>query len=40
MEGITMIMMAEMTEFVKEDIISQNLRQAHDIKVQIDIILC
>lgn len=39
MEGITMIMVAQMAEFVEEDIIAQHLRKAHEIEVKIDIIL-
>ena len=39
MEGITMVMVAQMAEFVEEDIVAQHLRKAHEIEVKIDIIL-
>ena len=38
-EGITMVVMTEVAEFVEEDIISHDLGKAHKIEVQIDIIL-
>lgn len=38
MEGITMVMMTQMAEFVEEDIISEHLRETHEIEVEIDIV--
>jgi hypothetical protein len=37
-EGITMVMMTKVAEFMKEHIIPQDLRQTHEIEIQIDII--
>ena len=38
MKGLTMIVMTKMTEFVKEHIITENLRKTHEIEVEIDIV--
>ena len=39
MEGTTMVVMTEMTEFVQKDIVAKRLRKPHDIEVEIDIVL-
>ena len=38
MESMTMIVMPQMTEFVKKDVVLQHMRQTDDIEIQIDII--
>ena len=38
MEGMTMIVMTQMTELMKEDIVSQDMRKADYVQVQIDIV--
>lgn len=37
MEGMAMVMMTQMTEFMKQYIILQNQRQAYYIKIKIDV---
>ena len=37
MEGMAMVLMAQMAEFMKEDIILKNLGQTYNIEIQIDV---
>ena len=36
MESMTMIVMPQMTEFVKKDVVLQHMRQTDDIEIEID----
>lgn len=40
MKGMAMVMMAQMTQFVKKDIILKDLRQTDYVKIEIDVRLC
>ena len=37
MEGMAMIMMAKVAEFMKEDIVLKDLGQTYDVQVQVDV---
>jgi hypothetical protein len=40
MECVSMVLMAEMTEFMKQDIILQDIRKTDDIEIKIDVPFC
>ena len=40
MKSMAMVMMAQMTQFVKKDIILKDLRQTDYVKIEIDVRLC
>ncbi len=39
MEGRPVVMMPQMTEFMKQDIVAQDMRQPHDVQIQVYIVL-
>ena len=40
MEGMTVILMAQMTQFVKKDIVLKDLRKSHYLQIKVDVALC
>ena len=40
MEGMTMVVVAQVAEFVQEDIVPQDMRKADYVQIEIDIVAC
>lgn len=39
MEGMTVVMVTQMTEFMEHDIVAKGLRKTHEVQIEVDICL-